>query len=247
MSTQAATAAGPVARGDAPVKAGTGRIYPEGLIGKKVGMTHLFTSDGGVVPVTIIQIGPCYITDLRSKEAHGYTAVQLGFEPRKMQRVSKALNGHFGRAGKGAFTHVQEIRCDAQSLGWTTLGQELKVGDVFQTGQLVDVMGTSIGRGFTGVVRRYRIGGQPSTRGTHEYRRHVGAIGCRKFPGHVHKGKRMGGHMGAERVTVKNLEVVAVKADENLIMVRGGVPGFKGGVLTVYRSKKNHGKAQKAA
>lgn len=224
-----------------PVRA-RARIEREGLIGRKVGMSQVFSSEGGVVPVTVIQVGPCTVLDVRTEGSHGYSAVQLGFEEKKQQRVDRALQGHFARAGKGCFQHVKEVRCDAQSLGWTTLGQELKVGDLFTSGELVDVSGTSIGRGFAGVMKRHHMKGQPATRGTHEYRRHGGAVGCRKFPHHIFKNKRMPGHMGNAAVTVKNLKVVAVDAEQHLLFVRGAIPGSTGSIVTVRRAKNSVGK-----
>ena len=215
------------------------KVYPEGLLGKKVGMAHVFGEDGACVPVTLIQLGPCYVLDVRSKERNGYCGVQLGFGPKKPQRVNKAEMQHFAQAGRGAFYHVNEVRCDAGSLGWTELGQELKVGDVFQAGEMVDVTGTSIGRGFSGVVRRYGMKGQPATRGTHEDRRNIGSIGCRKTPARVFKGHHMSGHMGNEKVTVQNLKVVAVKPEDNLLIVRGGIPGAKGGLVVVRKAVKH--------
>jgi large subunit ribosomal protein L3 len=215
-------------------------VYPEGLLGKKMGMTQIFTPEGEVIPVTVIQVGPCFVLEVRKLETHGYSAVQLGFEPKKAQRVNRAMTGHFGKAGKGAFSHIKEMRCDVQTLGWTTQGQELKVGDVFKDGEFVDVSGTSIGRGFAGVVKRFKVAGTVATRGTHEYRRHIGAIGCRKFPGHVFKNKTMPGHMGNEAVTVKNLKVVQVKPEENLIFVRGGIPGAKGGLVVIRKASKGY-------
>ncbi|NLF25538.1 MAG: 50S ribosomal protein L3 [Deltaproteobacteria bacterium] len=218
------------------------RVYPEGLLGKKLGMAHVFSEDGACVPVTLIQLGPCYILDVRSKERNGYCGVQLGFGPKKSQRVNKAERQHFARAGRGAFYHVNEVRCDASALGWTELGKELKVGDVFSAGEMVDVTGTSIGRGFSGVMRRHGMKGQPATRGTHEDRRNPGSIGCRKTPARVLKGHRMSGQMGNERVTVQNLRVVAVKPDDNILVVKGGIPGAKGGLVVVCKAVKRFGR-----
>ncbi len=212
--------------------------YPEGLLGRKVGMSQVFNGAGEVVPVTVIEMGPCYILGVKSPSEHGYGAVQLGFSPKKQQRVSKAMMGHFAKGGKGAFYHVKEVRCDVEKLGWTELGKELKVGDVFADGQFVDVTGLTRGRGFSGVVRRHHMKGQPSTRGTHEYRRHIGAVGCRKFPHHIFKNKRMPGHFGDEQVTVQNLQVVAVKPEDNLILIKGGIPGPKGSVVVVKKAMK---------
>jgi large subunit ribosomal protein L3 len=215
----------------------TAKRFPEGILGRKVGMTQVFTAEGEVVPVTVIEAGPCYVLDVRSTERNGYAAAQLGFKPKKMQRVTKPMAGHFAKAEKGAFYHVQEIRCDVPALGWN-VGQEINAGDVFQAGELVDISGVSIGRGFSGVVRRYKVKGQPATRGTHEYRRHIGAIGCRKFPGRVFKGQRMPGRMGGADVTVQNLTVVAVKPENNLILIRGGIPGSKGAVVVIRKAMK---------
>ena len=202
-------------------------------------MTQVFTPEGECIPVTVIQAGPCYIIDVKVENEHGYRGVQLGFEPKKAQRVTKPLMGHFSRAGKGAFYHVKEIRCDAEALGWTTLGQELKVADVFADGQMVDVSGTSVGKGFAGVVKRYGVKGQPATRGTHENRRHIGAIGCRKFPGRVFKNKSMPGHMGNENVTIQNLKIVGVRPEDNVILVRGAIPGAKGGLVVIRKAVKS--------
>lgn len=216
----------------------TQRAFPEGLIGKKIGMTQLFLSNGQCVPVTAIQVGPCYILDVKTPESHGYSAVQLGFEPKKTQRVNRALMGHFAKSGKGGFYHVREMRCDVNSLGWTTLGQELNASDVFKEGAFVDVSGVSIGRGFAGVFKRYGMRGQPSTRGTHEERRNVGSIGCRKTPGRVFKNKRLPGHLGNENVTIQNLEVLQVRPEENVIFVKGGIPGNNGGFVVVRKATK---------
>jgi large subunit ribosomal protein L3 len=216
----------------------TRKTFTAGILGKKLGMTQVFSEDGTSIPVTIIQAGPCYVVGMRDREQHGYSAVQLGFEPKKMQRVSKPVGGTFTAAGKGAFYHVREIRCENDDARPGSLGDEVKVGDVFQQGQFVDVSGVSVGKGFQGVVKRHGMKGQPATRGTHENRRHVGAIGCRKFPGRVFKNKRMPGRMGNSKVTVQNLEVVGVRAEENLILVKGGVPGARGGLVVVKNAIK---------
>lgn len=213
------------------------KLYPEGILGRKIGMTQVFSAEGEAIPVTVIEAGPCFVLDVLTEENNGYSAAQLGFVPKKSQRVNKAEQGHFARAGKGNFYHVKELRCDVGRLGWQ-LGQEIKVADLFKDGELVDVSGVTVGRGFQGVVRRFKVKGQPATRGTHEYRRHIGAIGCRKFPGRVFKGQRMPGRMGNNNVTVQNLEIVMVKPDENLILVRGGIPGAKGGLVVIKRARK---------
>jgi large subunit ribosomal protein L3 len=216
----------------------TSKHYPEGILGKKLGMTQVFTAEGQSIPVTIIQAGPCYVLNVRGKEEHGYTAVQFGFEPKKNQRCNKAELGQFKKAGQGAFYHVKEVRCDAESLGWNEVGKEVTVSDVFKDGETVDISGVSIGRGFQGVVRRHGMKGQPMTRGTHEVRRHVGAVGCRKFPGRIFKGQRMPGRMGGTNVTVQNLQVVGVKPEENLLLVRGGIPGARGSLVVIRKAIK---------
>lgn len=225
----------------------TQKLYPEGLLGKKLGMTHVFTEQGEAVPVTIVQAGPCVVVEVKDPAKHGYAAVQFGFEPKKQQRINKPQTNHFAKAGKGGFCHVTEVRCDTEKMGWTTPGQEVRVGEVFNKGDMVDVSGVSIGRGFQGVVRRYGVKGQPATRGTHEYRRHIGAIGCRKFPGRVFKNQRMPGHMGNANVTVQNLEVMAVRQDDNIILIKGGVPGAVGGVVVIRKAMKGYRKREQAA
>jgi|LakMenEpi03Aug12_release.lakeMendotaPanAssembly.Ray.scaffolds.fasta_scaffold795867_2 large subunit ribosomal protein L3 len=216
----------------------TSKNYPGGLLGKKLGMTQVFTAEGRSVPVTVIQAGPCFVLDVRAQEKDGYSAVQFGFEPKKMQRCSSAENGHFKKAGQGAFYHVKEVRCDAQALGWNEVGKQVTVADVFKDGEVVDVSGLTIGRGFQGVVRRHGFKGQPMTRGTHEVRRHVGSIGCRKFPGRVFKNKKMPGRMGGEKVTIQNLTVVGVRPEENILLVKGGIPGARGSLVVIQKAQK---------
>lgn len=215
------------------------KTYPQGLLGKKVGMTQVFDKDGNLVPVTVLEMGPCTVLAVKDAAKHGYSAVQLGFGEKKAARCDKAMNGHFSKAGKGAFQHVKEVRCDVEKLGWNAVGKELKVADVFSNVEMVDVSGVTKGRGFAGVVKKFGMKGQPATRGTHEYRRHVGAVGCRKWPHHIFKNKRMPGHLGNENRTVHNLAVVEVRADDNLLLVRGGVPGPNGGLVLVKLAIKN--------
>jgi len=220
----------------------TQKVYPEGLIGRKVGMTQVFTPEGKAVPVTIIEASPCTILQVKKKDDDGYSAVQPGCLTRKLQRIGKAMQSHFGKAAKGGFYHVKEVRCDVEALNWTTPGQELKVSDVFADGELVDVAGVSIGRGFSGVVRRWSMKGQPSTRGTHETRRNIGSVGCRKWPGHIFKNKRMPGHYGDENVTMQNLQVMGIRPEQNVILVKGGVPGSRGSLVVIRKAKRTYGK-----
>lgn len=205
-----------------------------GMIGKKIGMTQLFAADGSMVPVTVIETGPCVVVQKKEAAKDGYSAIQIGFGGKKSQRLNKAEQGHMGKAGKGGFRVLREFRLEDVSK--YEVGQELKVGDLFKPGDRVDVAGTSKGRGFAGVIKRWGFSGFPASHGTHEYFRHGGSIGNRSFPGRVFKGKRMAGHWGDERISVQNLEVVAVRPEENLLLVKGSVPGAKRGILLVQQA-----------
>ena len=207
-----------------------------GLIGKKLGMTQLFTADGSVVPVTVIQTGPCVVVQKKEAERDGYTALQVGFGSKKNQRVRKPEQSHLAKAGKGAFEVLRELR--SEDVAQYAVGQEIKVADLFKTGDRVDVAGVSKGRGFAGVIKRWSFAGFPGSRGTHEYFRHGGSIGNRSFPGRVFKGKKMAGQLGNERASVQNLEVIEVRAESNLLFIKGSVPGAPQGVVLVRRTVK---------
>ncbi len=207
-----------------------------GLIGKKLGMTQFYNADGNVIPVTVIETGPCVVVQKKETARDGYTALQVGFGGKKSQRVNKPSQGHMAKAGKGAFQVLREFRLD--DISPYAVGQEIKVADLFKVGDLIDVSGTSKGHGFSGVIKRWSFGGFPGSHGTHEYFRHGGSIGNRSFPGRVRKGKKMAGHWGNERVSVQNLEVVDVRPEQNLLLVRGAVPGAKHGVVVVRRATK---------
>lgn len=217
----------------------TEKNFPKGLLGLKVGMTQFFTPEGEAVPVTVIQTGPCFVLQIIEKGRQGYDAVQLGFVSKRRSRVAKPASGLFAKAGTEAFQYVREIRCNPKELGWDTVGAEIRVDHVFGDGDTVDVSGTSVGKGFQGVVRRFHSKGQPSTRGTHEYRRHIGSVGCRKFPGRIFKNKKMPGRMGGASVTLQNIQVVGVKPEENLLIVKGGIPGSKGGLVIIRKAVKS--------
>jgi large subunit ribosomal protein L3 len=219
----------------------TQRVHPEGLLGIKIGMTQVFTPEGESVAATVIKAGPCYVLDVLANEKHGYEGVQLGFGPKNQARVNKADAGRFAKAGRGCFEYVKEIRCKAEELGWGTVGKEITVADLFNDGDVVDVSGTAVGKGFQGVVRRFKVKGQPATRGTHEYRRHIGSIGCRKFPGRVFKNKKMPGRMGNQAVTLQNIRVIGVNPQENLLIVKGGIPGGKGALVVIRKARKHAG------
>lgn len=218
----------------------TERKFPEGLLGKKLGMTQIFGEDGVSIPVTVLEMGPCTILQVRRSDSDGYEAVQFGYEPKKVQKVTKPLMGHFNKTGKGAFYHVREMRCDAETLGWTEPGHQVLVDHVFAADDVVDVTGISIGKGFAGVLKRHNMKGQPATRGTHEAKRNIGSIGNCKTPARVFKNKRMPGQMGNAMVTVQNLKVVAVHPDEGIILVRGCVPGSKGSIVEVRQAMKSY-------
>jgi large subunit ribosomal protein L3 len=207
-----------------------------GLIGKKIGMTQVFGADGTVVSVTVIQTGPCVVVQKKDAARDGYNALQIGFGSRKAQRVNKAEQGHLAKAGKGAFEVLREFR--TEKVAEYELGQEIKAADLFKSGDRVDVAGISKGRGFAGVIKRWSFAGFPGSHGTHEYFRHGGSIGNRSYPGRVFKGKRMAGHWGDERISVQNLEVVEVRADANLMLVKGSVPGAQRGVLLIRQAVK---------
>ncbi len=200
-----------------------------GLLGKKVGMTQLLLPTGRAVPVTVIEAGPCVVVQRKTADRDGYTAVQLGFEPSKPHRETKAAVGHAAKAGKGTFHVLREFH-GGEDL---ELGATLTVADLFKDGEKVHVTGTSKGRGYSGVIKRHGFGGFPGTHGTHEYFRHGGSIGNRSFPGRVFKGKRMAGRYGNERVTTRNLTVMQVRPEQNLLLVRGAVAGPRGGYVIV--------------
>ena len=208
-----------------------------GLIGKKVGMTQVYTSGGELVPVTVIKAGPCTVVQLKSKATDGYAAVQLGFGDKKAQRATKAYRQHCLKVEKGVFQVLREFRLDGES-GELTAGQEIGVEGFFKTGDRVDVTGLSKGRGYAGVIKRHGFSGFPGSHGTHEYFRHGGSIGNRSYPGRVFKGKRMAGQYGNDRVTTQNLEVIAIRPAEHLLLVRGAVPGSRGGVVLIHAAVK---------
>ena len=210
-----------------------------GLIGRKLGMTQVFTPTGEFVPVTVLELGPCTVVATRQKARDGYLAAQLGFGSVKESRVSKPLRGQFAKAGTAPFRVLREFAVQRDEP--PVVGTQVTVDQVFAAGDVVKVTGVTKGRGTAGVVKRHGFAGFPASHGTHEYFRHGGSIGNRSFPGRVLKGKRMSGRMGAERVTTTNLQVVAVRADEHVLLVRGAVPGARNGMVIV--SKRREGAA----
>jgi large subunit ribosomal protein L3 len=207
----------------------------KGLIGRKVGMTQVFDEGGTAFPVTIIEAGPCYVTQIKNKEKDGYSAVQIGYEEVKPKRLTKGQKGHLERNNLPPLRFLKEFR--TKSLDEVSEGDVLKV-DVFAKGEHVDVIGTSKGRGFAGVVKRHGFAGGPKTHGQSDRQRAPGSLGSGTTPGRVFKGKRSPGRMGNERVTSENIRVVLVDPERNLIAVDGSVPGPKGGMVVIKPARK---------
>ncbi len=209
----------------------------KGLIGRKLGMTQVFSGDGMAIPVTVIEMGPCVITQKKTKEIDGYDAMQLGFGRKKQKNVTKPIQGHLKKTGSGFPRILREFRM--MSPEDYEKGQELKV-DIFEVGDYVDVVGVSKGRGFAGVVKRYGFKGGRATHGS-MFHRAPGSIGASAYPSRVFKGKKMPGHMGDKRKTIQNLVVVGIRPNENLILIKGSVPGSRNGIVLVKNSIKKRG------
>lgn len=230
-----------------------------GLLGRKVGMTQVYDPAGNVIPVTVIQAGPCHVLQLRTSDRDGYDAVQLGFLDKARRLASRAQRGHVAkleskrqrrRAAAGIEAAVKadcEPKCLVRefraAVDGYQVGQELKV-DVFAAVKAVDVTGITKGRGTTGVMKRHNFKGQRATHGVKKVHRHCGSIGCNTFPHHVFKGRRMAGHYGCERVTTRNLRVVKVDVENNLLLICGAVPGPAGGYVSIRKTNKLGGKGQ---
>jgi large subunit ribosomal protein L3 len=204
-----------------------------GLLGKKLGMTGFFTSEGRYVPVTVIEAGPCVVTQIKTRATDGYNALQLGFGQKKETRVSKPLQGHFKKSGDQSFRHLKEFFVENPEE--YNLGQEITV-EMFNVGDRVDVVGTTKGRGFAGVIKRYGFHRGPVTHGSRNVRR-PGSIGCSAWPAKVIRGKKMPGHYGNDRKTVRNLEIIDIRAEDNVILVKGAVPGAESGLMAVNKPK----------
>jgi large subunit ribosomal protein L3 len=201
-----------------------------GLIGKKLGMTRIFDEKGNDVQVSVIQTGPCYVTEIRTKDRHGYDALQLGFEEKRDKSVKQPERGHFKKSGVKPMRYLREFR--TFDVNQFKLGDVIKA-DIFQVGEEVKVIGISKGKGFQGVVKRHHFGGGPVTHGQSDRRRAPGSVGGSSYPSRVFKGMRMAGQMGNARVTVRNLKVVRVDAENNIVMVRGGIPGARNGMVMI--------------
>ncbi|HRR42775.1 MAG TPA: 50S ribosomal protein L3 [Syntrophales bacterium] len=206
----------------------------KGLIGRKLGMTQVFSEEGAAVPVTVIEAGPCVVVQKKTREADGYEALQLGFGRKKQKRVTKPLQGHFRKADKGFFRVLREFKLN--DCTEYDVGAELNVG-MFDAGEYVDIIGTSKGRGFAGGVKRHGFKGGRASHGS-MFHRAPGSIGASAYPSRVLKGKKLPGHMGDRRVTVQNLVVFGVRPDRNLLLVRGSVPGSTNGIVIVRNAVK---------
>jgi len=213
----------------------------EGLLGRKIGMVQLFDKEGRAVAITMMEAGPCTVVRVRSDKRRKYGAVQLGFDDVRESRLTKPLAGHFKKAGVSPKRHLREVRIgdDAEY----KVGQEIRA-DIFAAGQRVDVTGISKGKGFAGMVKRWHVAGGPKSHGS-TFHRQPGSIGCSASPGRVVKGRKMPGHAGHKRVTVMNLEVLQVRPEENLLLVKGCVPGPPKGIVFVRRSVKKKVKKKK--
>ena len=205
----------------------------KGLLGVKVGMTQIFNDLGEVVPVTVITAGPCQVIQIKTVEKDGYNAIQLGFQPKKERRVNKPEKGHFDKAGTQPYQFIREFRVEDPNV--FEVGQEIDV-DLFTAGEKIDVVGTSKGKGFQGVIKRHNFHRGPTTHGSN-YHRRIGSLGA-KGPARVFKGHKMPGHMGVERVTVQNLEVVRADKERNLLLVKGAVPGPRKGLVIIKKAVK---------
>ena len=206
------------------------------IIGKKVGMTQIFDAEGKVIPVTVIEAGPCPVICKKTEDKEGYNAVQLGFSDIKERKLTKPEIGHLKKAGDAMKKYLKEFRLDETSMH--NVGDVLKA-DIFAEGDCIDVTGTSKGKGFAGVIKRFNAARGPMSHGAGPMHRHQGSMGACSDPSKIMKGKMMPGHMGCEQVTIQNLDVVKVDAEMNLIAVRGAVPGPKGGIVFLKNTVKN--------
>lgn len=202
----------------------------KGLIGKKIGMTQIFDEAGKVIPVTVVEAGPCAVTQIKTMENDGYEAIQVGFGDMKVSRVNKPMKGHFDKAGVAPKKTLKEFRLD--SIEGIEVGSIIKA-DIFEVGEVVDVKGTSKGHGTAGAIKRWNFSRLRMTHGTGPNHRHAGSLGACSSPSRVFKGKKMAGHYGHETVTVQNLTVAKVDAENNLIAIKGAIPGPKGGIVVI--------------
>ncbi|MBT8200236.1 MAG: 50S ribosomal protein L3 [Acidimicrobiia bacterium] len=209
------------------------------LLGEKLGMTQIYDADANAVPVTVIKLGPCQIAQIKTEATDGYNAIQIAYREIPARKLSKPEIGHLAKANVPPSKHLVEIRVDDPSE--YSVGQALRASELFEAGQKADVAGISKGKGFSGVMKRHNFKGQPASHGAHRVHRAPGSIGACATPSRVFKGTKMAGRMGGERTTILNLDVVEVDGDNDLIMVRGAVPGSNGTVVLVRQAVKVHG------
>lgn len=207
----------------------------EGILGKKLGMTQVFAADGRWIPVTVVEAGPCTVLQKKTVASDGYAALQLGFGAKKSHRVNKPMMGHFRKAGQGAFAKLVEVR--TANVDAYQVGDQVTCDAVFKAGDIVDATGTSKGKGFQGVVRRWHFAGGGGAHGSN-FHRAPGSIGCSAYPSRVFKGKKMAGQMGNRRITTQNLEIVEVRPEQNLILVKGAIPGPNQGTVVLRKGIK---------
>lgn len=209
------------------------------FLGRKLGMSQIFTEQGERVPVTVLRVGPCVVVQKKTADSEGYSAVQLGYEECKPKHTSKPMAGHFQKAGVSPRRYLFEVRVPAEAVSELEIGQELRCAENFEVGARVDVSGVTKGRGFTGVIRRWGFKTSVSTHGTHEFFRHGGALSAGTYPGRIPRGKKMAGHYGNENVTVSGLAIERVDAERNLLFLRGGVPGHTNGLVRIRASTRS--------
>jgi large subunit ribosomal protein L3 len=207
----------------------------QGILGKKLGMTQVFVADGRRVPVTVVEAGPCTVVQKKTESTDGYNALQVGFSAKKTPRVNKPMIGHFKKADQGAFAHLRELA--AENVDDYNVGDQITCDAVFKAGDIIDVTGSSKGKGFQGVIKRWGFSGGRATHGS-KFHRAPGSIGCSAWPSRVFKGKKMPGQMGNARVTLQNLEIVEVRPAENLILIKGAVPGANQSLLLIRKCIK---------
>jgi len=205
----------------------------KGLIGKKLGMTSLFSPEGNCVPVTVMEVGPCVVTQIKTQDIDGYNALQLGFGERKKNRINKPLKGHLEKSKEGGSAYLREF--SVENPDEYVIGQRVTL-DIFKIGELVDVSGTTKGRGFSGVIKRHGFHGGKKTHGSHSHRI-PGSIGCSAWPAKVIKGKKMPGQLGNQRKTAQNLKIVDINQNQNLIMLKGAVPGATAGLVEIKKTQ----------
>jgi len=211
-----------------------------GLLGRKIGMTQVFHEDGTALGVTAVSVGPCVVVGKRTPDKHGYAAVQIGFEETPVRLVTRPEAGYIKKAGLEKTPRVlREVRLNPTDLDSYEVGKVLRAIDVFKEGDVIDVVGTTKGKGYQGVMKKHRMAGDSATHGTHEFFRHGGSIGCRLTPGRVHKGKRMSGRMGGVQSTASDLVVVKVLDDKDVVLIKGAIPGGPNGLVLVKGSVKD--------